>query len=506
MTASRSAPSRGGARALSSIPKAQPDGTAERDRLNFTSAVDASDFSSSAARSAARASRAKWLQTLHGGRELWLQELEAVTALHRNQKAARLTARAVELGKERRRAWREGGAVARSETGNVRLDSFESQWHASRAKGALQVFSRVKTCGGEQGYRIKLTCRGCSEKKSFPVGCDQAWFCATCRNRRAQDFRIDVQAKLGGLTQIANRAGLTARTRRHQPGGRFGARFITLTVPHAGGPRDRIRMLTKAWPRFWRLLSDHLRGRLSRCKKTGVFVPDKKRGKEYAGELREATLWDLVHFLWVIEWTPGDDGDGHPHLHLWLFSPWIDRELVEQLWRQAYNDAGGTAERMIVDVRKASHEANEAARELCKYLVKDWEVGPGGSKQARPEVYAQAFAELDGRRMRQTSSGFAHFKLAIVKACPCCGHTSEAGHWAFVELDHTVLEQLRGKRLPWAQGPPTPPGSEDDELETFEWMTRRAAATLHAAWLSSADGQRVAQHLRDLIGGSNDAE
>lgn len=487
-------------RPLSSIPKEQPDRWTGRDRLNFTSVGHGSVFSSQAEDdngAQRRADRAKWLRTLHGQRSEWLTQVEAVTALHRERKAQRLTERAKAIGKERRQAWREGGQVARSETGNVRTESFDSQWHLSRAKGARELFGRVRSCAEQDSYRVNLTCRGCSNKSSIPVGCDSHWFCPTCRVQRAKEYRLELQAKLGGLQSLATRAGLTARSRRHQPGGRFGARFITLTLPHVGQPRERIQTLMKTWPRFWRLLSDKLRPRLKKHAARGVVIPE---GKE--GELVGASLWDLVHYLWVIEWTPGSDGDGHPHLHVWLFSPFIDQAELERLWRRAYEDVTGKqVEKLIVDVRSASNDSDAAALELCKYLVKDWEVDAGGSKQVRPEVFAQAYAELDGRRLRQTSAGFSDFKLRIEKACPCCGHTAERGHWARVELDHARAEELRAARVHGATGPPHPPprGETDADLSTEEWMHRRAAERAHDAYLRSDAGRELQAFMRATV-------
>lgn len=487
-------------RPLSSIPKEQPDRWAGRERPNSTSAAQASLFPSHAEPdngAQRRASRAKRLQPTHTPREQWLGEVEACTALHRERKAQRFTERAKAIGRERRTAWRQSGQVARNETGNVRTESFDSQWHLSRAKGARELFGRVRSCADEDSYRVKLTCRGCAHASSIPVGCDSHWFCPTCRTRRAREYRLELQAKLGGLQSLASRAGLTARSRRHQPGGRFGARFLTLTLPHVGQPRERIQTLMKVWPRFWRLLSDRLRPKLKKHAARGVVIPE---GKE--GELVGATLWDLVHYLWVIEWTPGSDGDGHPHLHVWLFSPFIDQAELEQLWRRAYCDVTGrTVERLVVDVRKASDDSNEAALELCKYLIKDWEVDAGGSKQARPEVFAQAYAELDGRRLRQTSAGFADFKLKIEKACPCCGHTAERGHWARVEIDHARAEELRAARVPGMTGPPRPPPSHETEADvsTYEWMMRSAAERAHGAWLRSEAGRKLTEFMRRTV-------
>lgn len=381
--------------------------------------------------------------------------------------------------------------MARSETGNVRGVSFESQWHLKRAKGAETLFQRVRMCGDPDGYRIDLSCRGCAGKLSMPVGCGQTAFCAECRGREIQDTRVKLLAKFEGITDKARRAGLMSRNRRNQAGGRFGLRFMTLTAPHVGLPGERIAALYRAWPRFLRMLRDALRPKLSE-EKVDVWV----EGKD--GELIQQTLWNMFQLQRVTEWTPGADAFGHPHFHALIFSPFIDQALLEQLWRRAYNAANGTRhERMVVDVRAAHGSLHSAIDEVCKYLVKDWELGAG---RVAADVMAQVYVAFDGRRRRQASAGLGRFALAIVKACPCCGHESERGHWARVTVAHRLTDSLKGPRLPWAQGPPPPPAADGADLSTLEWMARRAAELHHNKWLASPEGVAfVASRRRALL-------
>lgn len=484
-------------------------GSAE-DRHNLTSAEPAEGKTY-------RQARSDWLKQLYTGRKGWLQRLDLATGLYRSRKAARLDARARELGAENRRQWRLGGAVARSQTGGIqrgdagraslggaapaggeslrayRTDPWVSRWHAARAEGARGLFRAVAVCGDkDKGHFVKLTCRGCSAPSAIQIGCGSTWFCPGCRRRRATAFALDLQRKILGITTAASRAGLTGRWRRHQEGGRFGARLISLTLPHVGGVAERIEVLGRTWARFWRLLSDHLRPKLAEHR-SGVWIDDKPKGQSFNGEQREASLWDLVQYLKVQEWTPGSDGQGHPHLHVWLFSPYIDRdEVVEPLWRRAYEDVTGrTVERVVVDVRAAYGEANDVAAELTKYLVKDWEIDHGGSKQVADEVFAQAFAALDGRRLRQTSSGLAQFAVAVVKACPDCGHCSERGHWAHVQIGHTIRKAVERGFVPSG----VPPPSEEADVDTYEWMQRRASERQHDDWLDSAEGRAVSERM-----------
>lgn len=382
--------------------------------------------------------------------------------------------------------------MARSETGNVRGVSFESQWHLKRAAGARTLFERVRNCGDPEGYRIDLTCRGCASKLTMPVGCGQTSFCAECRGREIHETRVKLLAKFEGLVDKARRAGLMSRNRRHQKGGRFGLRFATFTAPHAGLPGQRIAALYRAWPRFLRMLRDELRPRLSE-QLTNVWV----EGKD--GELLQQTLWNMFQLQRVTEWTPGADAFGHPHFHALIFSPFLDQAQLERLWRRAYNGANGTRhERLVVDVRAAHGSLHGAIDEVCKYLVKDWELGAG---RVAADVMAQVYVAFDGRRRRQASAGLGRFALAILKACPCCQHESERGHWARVTVAHSLTDALGGPRLPWAVGPPPPAAADDADLSTLEWMARRAAELHHGKWLATPEGQAfTAERRRALFG------
>lgn len=421
----------------------------------------------------------------------YLAELERQTLLHRQRKAARLTARAKALGLERRREYRESGLVQRSETGNVRVSDHDSQWHLKRAKGTLALFERVRNCGSPEGYRVELTCRGCANKIMMPVGCGQTSFCSECRSHEIRETRLQLLARFEGLCDKARRAGLMSRKRRHHDGGRFGLRFATFTAPHVGLPGERVAALYRAWPRFLRLLRDALRPRLSE-ERTGIWVEKKD------GELVEQTLWNLFQLQRVSEWTPASDGFGHPHFHALIFSPFIEQALLSELWTKAYNSANKTAHaQLIVDIRSRKGSLNETINEVCKYLVKDWELGAG---RVAPEVMAQVYVAYDGRRRRQASAGLGSFALAIVKACPCCHHENERGHWARVKVSHSLTEQLGGPRLPWAQGPPPGPPIDESELSTYEWMAQRAAQLHHDRWLDSPEGRSFVERWRAELG------
>jgi hypothetical protein len=170
-------------------------------------------------------------------------------------------------------------------------------------------------------------------------------------------------------------------------GGAYGERFLTLTLPHAAvSVAARIGLAFDAWPLFLKLFNAHLRSLNIRA----------------------------VEWFRVFEWTPGTDGFGHPHFHVWLFSPFIDKELVRDWWRHALEGAGyPVGEHLVIDLRRVE-DPTSAARELIKYMLKD--ITANGEK-IEPALFAQVYEALATRRMRQASKGF--MGLAKV-ARPCC--------------------------------------------------------------------------------------
>lgn len=436
-------------------------------------------------------------------RWMWLPAVEDATRVIRFRCAEKLEARGYALARERLRKWRGSGLVMRQETTdrsakhpeyvrlggsqpwrdrvtvkNVAEDDDQGQvclaptkWHASRARNQRLLFRRIELCGGEAGTKITLTCRGgCGQKTAIEIGCGSAWFCPPCRRVRAARFRLDFDRKRLGLVTAAARAGLT---RRNQPRGmRWGARLVTLTLPHVGSPRERIRVLLEVWARFWRVLRDDLVPKLQA--NSGITIADVPRGFSERVQGDELALADLLSYVRVLEWTPGTDGLGHPHLHVWLFSRFIEHSTIKALWEEAHEHVTGKRADLVVDVRRAG---DDVSQELIKYLTKDWDVTPDGAKRVRPEVFAQVYAELVGKRLRQSSSGFGMWAVAKFAACPCCGFERERGHWARVDLTHAL--ETHSAMLGVPDGAPRPEG---------ERVPLTAADTkLHREYLENRD-------------------
>ncbi|HEY5962330.1 MAG TPA: hypothetical protein VIV60_37495 [Polyangiaceae bacterium] len=104
----------------------------------------------------------------------------------------------------------------------------------------------------------------------------------------------------------------------------------------------------------------------------------------------------------VFEWTPAADGLGHPHLHIWMFSPYLDREMLLEWWTQAVSRTHPSVANAcpILDIRAAGHGVEQ---ELVKYLSKD--IDEHGHK-LDPDLYAKVYCTLDQRRALQASRGF----------------------------------------------------------------------------------------------------
>lgn len=392
----------------------------------------------------------------------------------------------------------------------------ESHWHTSRAKTKRELFDRVAVCGTAEGNTITLVCRSCREAATIEVGCGSKWFCPTCRVQQVIKFRKDFERKRLGLVTAATRAGLTRRKQKR--GERWGERLITFTLPHRGTVQERIEVLRATWLRFWRMLRERLlptlqgpsgitfeslaNGQIAKLDKDGNAKP-----RPYGGEL---ALHEVLSYLHVFEWTPGkDDMLGHPHLHVWMFSRYIDnKEVLHPLWTRAYREVLrkrcpiGPIQELELLVPDARSADGDVGKELIKYLTKDWEISETGAKRAAPEVFAQVYTLLDGKRLKQSSSGFAMWAVEKANVCPCCNYEPRRGHWARIDIEHTldkVTERL-GRHVPTghfvdADGRYTPTplaGAGEYEL--------RAAhdATIDAAWITSHERTIVRARMRGL--------
>jgi len=297
-------------------------------------------------------------------------------------------AEATETHRECRARKFEGTAVARRNA--VRFQGLgeesakhASKWFDSRAKGQRERIERVEACSIDT---LAIRCQECGLEHERPARCGCRLLCVRCRGAKAQQTRVRfVRAREAVLADAAAR-GLLRAIRR---GGAWSEKLLTLTTP--------------------RLPGDTIPGRITR-------VLD-----AWKGFVRPLQAWQREHqvpsleFFRVLEWTCGDDGCGHPHLHVWLFSPFLDRDVVVEWWRNALQHAAGTVidTQPIVDIRKADFHVEQ---ELIKYLTKD--IDEHGHKIA-PELYAQVYCALDCRRSLQASRGFMQMADISQQRCKC---------------------------------------------------------------------------------------
>jgi hypothetical protein len=308
-------------------------------------------------------------------RSKWLDDLGTATREHRELKARRLRERAKRIR-----------ARVRNEGASELEVAEQTKWHISRANGQEQRIDRVKNCGGET---LVICCQQCDARHERPQGCRARHYCVRCRSAFARELRARFLLAREDVMKEASKKGLLRRLRR---GGAYGDRFVTLTGPHliSDTVTERIERIIVAWSRFLRLMNDHLRS------------------------------LGIRHVEWVrvMEWTPASDSLGHPHFHVWFFSPYVDQSLFKQWWREALICAGwesGIDSDVIVDVRSVDCPERGAA-ELVKYMTKD--IDDNGDK-IPPELYAQVIVALESHRQTQASKGFmkraAERKLACVQ-------------------------------------------------------------------------------------------
>lgn len=297
-------------------------------------------------------------------RRAWLGKVERETNPHRIAKAQLHTRRGAQLKAQR---LAEGRSWDEAQSGAV--------WHRRRAEGHIHRFDRVYECGQEPFWIICCECGASTERRRI---CRTGMLCITCRGVLIQERRQ--RFILGRVRSVerAKTAGLLVPTKRD----RWSEKSLTLTAPHCTehDVKRRIQLLLSAWVLFLKSLNRW-------------FL-------EQAGSNKEFVAW-----VRSFEWTPGNDGKGHPHLHIWLLCPFIDASLVRHFWTCALRTAGYTNEstRRVITHFEACYDADGAARELLKYMTKD--MLPDRT-QVAPDVFARVYEALDGKRLVQSSSGF----------------------------------------------------------------------------------------------------
>jgi hypothetical protein len=238
---------------------------------------------------------------------------------------------------------------------------------------------------------LRVWCEGCGVVSEFSLGCKSVLLCAACRAVIAARKRATFKLARAAVLAEAKSRGLLVASPKH---GRWSEKFLTLTAPHVQTDTIRLRIerVFNAWPRFLRRLNKHF--------------------KEHRIK--------SVEWIRVFEWTPGEsDKLGHPHLHLWIFSPFLPQDMLQRAWEAALLEAGCPPELTVgrtLPYIKPVTDAEDASNELIKYLLKD--IDANGEKVA-PVIYAQVYETIDGRRSMQASRGFMGRARQEEKRCEC---------------------------------------------------------------------------------------
>lgn len=354
-----------------------------------------------------------------------------------------------------------------------------ARWHHGRDNGQKYRFKRLADCGKRM---MIAQCKACDgEKTPVPEGCGIARLCERCSLLNAKKRRGRFGRARQRISGDLARIGYT-RSRKKQhggPGGLWSDKMITLSLPHfllchvdADAPlRDfgkgaavdatmaRIYAVRAAWPLFARSLRAWFkRGGTAKVKKRRgcqnvprppIAVP-LKNGKSAPPPMHRA-----------FEWTPGKDGLGHPHFHIWLLAPFIPKEALRAMWRTALIEVGVPIAHdalVIVQVKNFQDFDGAAVGELIKNNSRralEWsrlyKHGPANAFEyadgwtikdaltnAEPSVVASLYMALEGARLTQASSGF--FEADAPAECAKCG-AQGCWHVRF-ELVESVKERL----------------------------------------------------------------
>lgn len=306
------------------------------------------------------------------------------------------------------------------------------KWHASRMHGQITRFDRVRACGGRV---MVATCKACGEdRKPVLESCDVRRVCEACDVAGAKARRARFGRARGRALIDADRYALFQSNRL---GGRYSEKMLTLTVPHwdledatPGSKVEkeakdtihaRIAALFRAWPELSRKLGQFWRKRFEHS----------------------------VAYHRSFEWTSGSDHKGHPHFHVYLFSPFVDLDVVREWWALALRRVGWPVledevspgvfrSRVMVHVKGLPGWNLHAVRELMKggkrSAIDLSRIGGDGAGAdafsyadgwtmsdvvEKDDVLVRLYCALEGRRLTQASRGF--FVDDEPPECQCCG-------------------------------------------------------------------------------------
>lgn len=404
-----------------------------------------------------------------------------------------------------------------------------AKWHQGRDNGQLYRFKKLADCGKRMMVAQCKSCEG--ERRPVAEGCGIARLCERCSLINAKKRRGRFGRARARVSVDLQRIGYT-RARREQrgamtPGGTWHDKMITLTLPHflrchvaddapmfalhgkktngpdapagsrgAGAKKTpidavmaRIYAVRAAWPLFARALRTWFKrgGTLQKPRSRDVQRP------AIAVPLKDGTFVPPPMHR-AFEWTPGKDGLGHPHFHVWMLAPFIPKTTIAAMWRDALRDVGvplAPDALIIVEIKNFRDFDGAAVGELIKggsRKALEWSRlyrhGPANAfeyadgwtiakalETARPDVVSSLYMALEGARLTQASAGF--FEADERPACATCG-AQGCWHVRFERAPDPELTIEAAERLAIQQetGPPcSRPWEESCTIQTSETGT-----------------------------------
>src|SRR5690606_41756840 len=106
----------------------------------------------------------------------------------------------------------------------------------------------VQKCGKEF-HSLRLDCGTCGHVRKLSIGCGVEALCEVCRDRRARQWRKEIERGRELLEKVTAEQGLANGYRSIR------GRFVTLTAPDVGALEERIALRALAWRKFSRRLS-----------------------------------------------------------------------------------------------------------------------------------------------------------------------------------------------------------------------------------------------------------
>ena len=349
----------------------------------------------------------------------------------------------------------------RAEYFEEKIAAYESTsvWHRGRGRGQRERFHELANCG--KGY-AQIRCKRCEwsnlktggtkGQRVRQIGCSINRACVGCRDRRAGERRAQFWRAREFVLDDYKRRGLTRRKRK---GGRWGEKDFTLTLPDKlidGGHivERRILVLFSAWRTFNKKLAAHWSSR-------------KRRAGDHALRQKIRPVWHAA-----FETTPGADGLGHPHWHVWMVSPFIRQEDIRRWWAESLQKEGiaVSASQLIQPVlrevkcanivnevykgkdririvpkepkRVAKQDAKAGGRPHHVNYIEGWTIdtkGKHGGPSMSANTQARVYMALEGKRTVRCTRGFLA-KGYKANACPACG------------FDHIVVNSVTGECVP----------------------------------------------------------